>query len=56
MLRLTDEELLGNKTAKKTYRQWMDEKITLNKDNAIYGWWTSRFGAWSWRLGARFSF
>ena len=56
MLRLTDDELLANKTLKKSYRQWMDEKITVDKNDPRFGMWTSLFGSWSWRLGARFSF
>jgi len=56
MLRLTDAELLANKTVKKTYTQWMNEKITVDKNDPRYGMWTSRYGAWSWRMGARFSF
>ncbi len=56
MLRLTDEELLGQKDSYKDWRVWMDEKITVNRDNPVFGWWNARFGSWSWRAGARISF
>ena len=56
MVSSTDDELLGNKTLQKGYQAWLNEKITVNRDNPIYNWWTSRYGSWSWRLGARFSF
>jgi hypothetical protein len=56
MLRLTDEQLLGNVTAKKTAEQWINETVTVNPFDPRYGMWTSRFDPWSWRMGARFSF
>jgi hypothetical protein len=56
MLRLTDAELLGQKANYKDWRTWMEEKITINRDYPTYGWWTSRYGSWSWRMGARISF
>jgi hypothetical protein len=56
MLRLTDAELIAQKTNYKDWRQWLNEKITVNKDDPRYGMWTSRYGAWYWRLGARLSF
>jgi exonuclease III len=34
----------------------MDEQITVNKLNPVYGWWNARNGSWSWRAGARISF
>jgi hypothetical protein len=56
MLRLTDDELLGQKTNYKDWKQWITEKITINPLQATYGWWNGRFGAWSWRMGGRLSF
>jgi len=56
MLRLTDDELLAQQTNYKDWKVWMDETITVNKLNPVYGWWSSRFGSWSWRAGARVSF
>ncbi|MDH4272810.1 MAG: hypothetical protein OEW18_12640, partial [Candidatus Aminicenantes bacterium] len=56
MLRLTDDELLGNVTAKKSYEQWISEKVTVDPFDPRFGQWTSRYGEWSWRMGARFSF
>jgi hypothetical protein len=56
MLRLTDAELLPMKTNYKDWKQWANEKITVNKDDPRYGMWNGRYGAWNWRLGARFSF
>jgi hypothetical protein len=56
MLRMSDDELLSNKTLKKTWKQWIDEKVTGDVYDPRYGQWTSRYGAWSWRMGARFSF
>jgi hypothetical protein len=56
MLSLTDDELLAQKTNYKDWHQWLNEKITVNRDNPRYGMWTSRNGAWNWRLGARISF
>lgn len=56
MLRMTDDELLGQKTNYKDWKVWMDEQITVNKLNPVYGWWSARNGSWSWRAGARISF
>jgi hypothetical protein len=56
MLRMTDDELLGQRTNYKDWKVWMDEQITVNKLNPVYGWWTARNGSWSWRAGARISF
>ncbi len=56
MLRMTDEELLGQQTNYKDWKVWMDEQITVNKLNPVYGWWNARNGSWSWRAGARISF
>jgi len=56
MLRLTDAELLAQKTNYKDWKTLVDQKITVDKLDPRYGMWTSRFGTWSWRLGARFSF
>lgn len=56
MLRLTDEELLAQKTNYVDWKTLVDQKITVDKVDPRFGMWTSRFGTWSWRLGARFSF
>jgi len=60
MLRLTDDELLGQKDHYKDWKQWIDEKITINKWNPPWNngnpYWTGKYGAWSARVGARFSF
>jgi hypothetical protein len=56
MLRLTDEELLGQKDNYKAWRTWMEEKILVNRDHPTYGWVTRQFNPWQWRLGARIGF
>ncbi|MDD8027718.1 MAG: hypothetical protein PHI34_14550, partial [Acidobacteriota bacterium] len=56
MLVMTDDEILAQKDNYKDWKTIMDEKITVNKLYATYGWWNARMGAWSWRAGARFSF
>ncbi len=56
MLRLTDDELLAQATNYVDWKQLVATKITVNPLDPRYGMWTSRFGSWSWRLGARFSF
>jgi len=56
MLRLTDAELVAQKTAYVDWKTYVTQKIPVNPNNLVYGWWTSRYGPWSWRGGARFSF
>jgi hypothetical protein len=60
LLRLTDEELLGQKDHYKDWRQWIDEKIIVNKYDPRWNngnpMWTGRNGAWTARVGAKFSF
>jgi hypothetical protein len=55
MVRLTDEELLAQKTNYVDWNYYVDRN-TVNARDPRYGLWTSRFGEWSWRLGARLSF
>ena len=56
MLRLTDDELLGQKTNYKDWKTLLAQQVTVNALDPRFGMWTSRFDTWSWRLGARFSF
>jgi hypothetical protein len=56
MLRLTDEELLGQRDNYRDWRSWMEEKILVNRDHPTYGWVTQRFNPWQWRIGARVGF
>jgi cysteinyl-tRNA synthetase len=57
---MTDDELLGQKNNYKDWKQWINEKITVNQWNAPWNngnpYWTGKYGAWSARVGARFSF
>lgn len=56
MLRMTDDELLSNKTLQQDYNYWIAKNVSGDVWDPRYGQWTSRYGAWSWRMGARFSF
>ena len=56
MLRLTDDELLAQRTNYVDWKTLVAQKVTVNATDPRFGMWTSRYGAWSWRMGARFSF
>jgi len=56
MLRLTDEALLAQKTNYQDWKTLLAKQVTVDALDPRYGMWTSRYGARSWRLGARFSF
>jgi hypothetical protein len=56
MLRMTDDELLAQKTNYKDWKSIVDQNVSGDKLDPRYGMWTSLFGSWSWRMGARFSF
>jgi hypothetical protein len=60
MLRLTDDQLIAQQTNYKDWKTWIDETITINKWNPPWNmgnpYWTGKYGAWSARVGARFSF
>jgi hypothetical protein len=56
MFRLTDAQLLAQKTNYQDWRTLMDKQITVDEIDPRYGMWDGRYGAWTWRLGARLSF
>ena len=56
MLRLTDDALLAQKTNYQDWKTLLAQQVTVNALDPRFGMWNSKYGAWSWRLGARFSF
>ncbi|MDP2915475.1 MAG: TonB-dependent receptor, partial [Candidatus Aminicenantes bacterium] len=56
MLRLGDEELLAQRTNYKDWKTLLAQQVTVDALDPRFGMWTSRYGPWSWRLGARVSF
>jgi len=47
-----DEEILDG-TLAANYLDWV---TTMGNPHPAFGWWATRFGTWSARLGFRFSF
>jgi len=56
MFRLTEDELISMKTNYIDWKTLLPQKVTINTYNVMYGYETSRYGAWNWRAGARISF
>ncbi len=56
MLRMTDDQLLAQKTNYVDWHTLVANNVTTNPLNLVYKWWTGKNGSWSWRMGARVSF
>jgi hypothetical protein len=56
MLRMTDDEILAQKTNYVDWRTLLVQNVPVNRDDPRYGLWTTRLEPWSWRAGVRFSF
>jgi hypothetical protein len=56
MFRLTDDALLAQKTNYQDWKTLLAQQVTVNALDPRFGMWNSKYGSWSWRLGARFSF
>jgi hypothetical protein len=62
MLRMTDDQLLAQKTNYVDWKTLVANNAVTNPLNLVYHgkdgkeWWSGRNGSWSWRMGARVSF
>jgi hypothetical protein len=62
MLRMTDDQLLAQKTNYVDWKTLVANNAVTNSLNLIYHgtggkeWWYRQNGSWSWRMGARISF
>jgi len=56
MLRMTDEQLMAQKTNYVDWKTLVANNPVTNKLNPVFGWWNGRNGPFSLRLGARVGF